>query len=634
MRYDEILGLLPRLKGIGNYSGLRLFGLELLFWAIVVILTLALVRFRPALLEKAEVKLREVSCHTHFWLAAFFLGVFFVRLALLPCVPIPAPQVHDEFSYLLASDTFAHGRLTNPTNPMWVHFESFHINMQPTYQSMYPPAQGLLLAAGQLMTGVPWFGVLLSVALMCAAIYWMLLGWMSAPWAWLGGLFACIRFGIFSYWINSYWGGAIAALGGALVLGALPRIRNGPKIRTSLILASGLLLLANSRPLEGLLFSIPLVLAAIAALIEGIRNGKTAWGATAKIAFPAAALLVVGAAWMLYYNWRGTGNPLVMPYQVNFQTYHFVKPFPFMKPNPIPEYRHPSMRMFYVYYELPTLLRYKYTYDLGSVAQQSVAQYYGFFIWPFSLLILPCAYAMWRSRMRAALVSIALVAACVFAQVWYPRAHYAAPVTSALILWFLFSVRHFRNTRSQYAIWGSRALAIVFAVWMISPIAEIVRDPFVLRPRFMGSSADEFEASTLPYYLRRAWIQSELEARPGKQLIIVHYPHGDLPGDEWVYNDADIDHAHVVWARDMGYLKNKELLDYYPDRKAWYVDRGDPATLIRPYQQAMEPLRLAYERPLPDKDSPQVASDSERLSPAMVKPVSTAGAEIAAPNSR
>ena len=629
MRIDEMLGLLRQRWGSSSF---RLFELELLFWVVVVLLTLALVRYQPVLFEKAEIWLRETSQHTRFWLAAFILGVIVVRLALLPWIPLPVPTVADEYSYLLASDTFAHGRLTNPASPMWVHFETFHVNMQPTYQSMYPPAQGVALAIGQVLTGLPWIGVLLTTSLMCGAIYWMLLGWLPAPWAWLGAAFACVRFGIFSYWINSYWGGAVAALGGALVLGAFARFRSGPKILTGLLLAAGLLLMANSRPLEGLLFSIPLVLSVLVISIKRIRGGSSTWRGTAQTLSPAVALLVLGAAWMMYYNWRGTGSATVLPYQVNFQTYHISNPFLFQKPNPVPKYRHISMRAAYVGWELPDLLRVKY--DLWSIFRKKVTSYYGFYIWPFSLLIVPCALVMWRSEMRAVLLSVLFVSAGLFVQLWLPQPHYAAPAAGALILALLFTVRHFRNSPSAYALWGSRAVVTLLAVWMISPVAEALRNPFSISPNLPEPGLANISPDPLPLEIQRASIESKLNALNGKQLIIVRYPYMYAPWVEWVFNDADLDQAHVLWARDMGYLENKELLNYYSDRQVWYTVRGDSAPVILPYDQFTAPFKIAFENPAREKDSPQVASVSQHSAPAIAKPAPVDLTEIAAPRSQ
>src|SRR5215472_11782880 len=272
------------------------------------------------------------------------------RISILPIKPVPHPGVNDEFSFLLAADTFAHGRVANPPHPMWMHFENLHVLQRPTYASMYPPAQAVFLAIGQRLTGRPFAGLCFLVALFCAATCWMLQGWTSPSLALLGGLLAIARFGMFSYWANSYWGGATAALGGALVFGGLPRIRSSQKLAGAITMGLGMAILANSRPYEGIILCIPVAIWLLLWIFR--EKGRAQRQAIKRVLLPLLVVLLLTMSAMGYYFWRVTGDVFLMPQLLERSTYAVAPYFLWQSPRPEPPYNHPFLHDFYIGTEL------------------------------------------------------------------------------------------------------------------------------------------------------------------------------------------------------------------------------------------------------------------------------------------
>jgi len=498
------------------------------------------------------------------------LATLLIRISLLRILPAPVPEVHDEFSYLLAGDTFAHGRLTNPPHPMWVYFETIHVNMFPTYMSKYPPAQGAILALGQLL-GNPWIGVLLSAAVMCAAILWMLQGWLPPQWALLGGVLALLRLAIFSYWVNSYWGGAVPAVGGAMVVGALPRIWKFRRPRDAATLALGAAILANSRPFEGLIFCIP-VFAAI--LIWLCLRRSPPWRQSAvRIILPILGVLALTIIFMGYYNWRGTGHALLFPYAVNNRAYLSAPELVWQKAGAPLHYRNPQFDAFYNHWARATAEQGAATSFARAIGVfvSDASKYVGFFLWPelcIPLFALPWLLTDSRTRFLAAQFSFCFLG---FLLVLWFHPHYAAALTATGFALLTQGMRHIRRWRCGDGMAG------------IGLTRVVVLSAVILAPIHFT------DVNLHPELKNRARLAAQLDTMPGGHLAIVRYSEQHNIAAEWVYNDADIDHAKVVWAREIPGVSLDPLLNYYRGRDVWLVEADSPNPQLEPYKSESGP---------------------------------------------
>jgi hypothetical protein len=513
-------------------------------------LLLVAARRRPAaarFYKRSANVIHRISSHRAVVCIAVAALIMGVRGALLPIWPMPVPRIYDEFSYLLMADTFASGRVTNPTPPHWEHFETMFVQLIPTYQSVYPVAQGLFLSLGMAVGGHPWWGVWFEMGLLGASLCWMLQGWLPPAWALFGSLLAVLQFGITNYWMNSYWGGAPGAIGGALLLGSWPRLAERPTRRNAIIMAVGIILLANSRPWEGfwLTGAVLLLLAA-----DYLKKGSVGWRAFA----PAIVVLLAFSILTAWYFWRVTGNPFRMPYQVAFDQYAAGGTF-FWEPLKHPHYRHAVLERFYV--SMATDLRAGYS-SVTGILVTTLAKLYAiarFYIGPLVFCVLAMLPALVANkRTRRLLLCLAIVFGAMFVSAPM-QVHYAAPVASILILTSTYALRRF---------WLLKRRGWTVGLYLLPAMSMLM---------LMSSAVTFLEESRSSQPTPRAQVLAALTSTRSKHLVFVRYsPLHDVNGEEWVYNDADLQNSSVIWARDMGDEKNHQLLQSFNDRRAWMIE--------------------------------------------------------------
>ena len=169
-------------------------------------------------------------------------------------------------------------------------------------------------------------------------------------------------------------------------------------------------------------------------------------------------------------------------------------------------------------------------------------------------------------------------------------AHYSAPVAAAIVAIVLQGMRHLRLWRVEAKPAGlflSRAV-IAIAILMMPIEVHTLRAP--QHPHaWHGTIGDAYVASA------RQRIVAQLNALPDGELVLVRYRPDHDPMAEWVYNDAEIDHAKIVWARDLGHDQNEELLRYYSSRRVWLLEPDETPPKLTPYVPSEDHKSLTAE---------------------------------------
>jgi hypothetical protein len=570
----------PRLNPIGFAASDFI---EIILALVFVVLALA---WRPWISPFS----RRLAQKTGWSMAVLALLPVALRLALLPQYPIPTPNVSDDFSYLLIADTLRHFRLANPTHPLHQFFETFFVLQQPAYASIFPLGQGLVLAIGWALFGHPWAGVALSIGALCALCYWMLRAWTSPGWALVGGLLAVIEFGPLNQWMNSYWGGAVAACAGCLVFGSLPRLRDGSSARYGALLGLGIGISWLCRPYETIFFIVSVALYLLPAWSggrprpwSGSSNKAEADGGVGRgpggpphlAALAAAAVLFAAITLSLMQNRQITGSWMTMPYQLS--QYQYGVPTSFTV-QPIPTPHQPLTREQQLDYDTQSEVHGPGTDTFASYWKRWASRltFYRFFFLAPLLLVVP-AFLLRLREYRFVWVLFTIFVFSLGTNFYpYFYSHYIAALTCLFVLISVAGLERLSHWNQEAAHILLFLCVAHFLFWYGLHASRDNQLYAAMTPFETGDAINHDDPEG------RIAIRRQLETAPGRQLVFVRYgPQHRF--QEWVHNPADIDGSSIVWARDLGPDENLKLLHYYPDRTAWLLQPDARPPRLSPY---------------------------------------------------
>ncbi|HTD44789.1 MAG TPA: hypothetical protein VK687_11430, partial [Bryobacteraceae bacterium] len=202
-------------------------------------------------------------------------------------------------------------------------------------------------------------------------------------------------------------------------------------------------------------------------------------------------------------------------------------------------------------------------------------EYWRFFLGPaltVPLILLP---RVWKRR-RILFAGLAGALAAVLLE-GAASPHYLAPATAVIVAILVECCRHLNASRVRTV--RVRILPLLPAVMALVLVLRIGAQtaglPYTQKLNFQ-SWCCRVEGN-----LNKARIATALWRIPSDHLVFVKTKTDEMNLFQWIYNDADIDHSRIVWARDLGAGRNQQLQAYFAARQVWLVDPNvEPATCV------------------------------------------------------
>jgi len=306
-----------------------------------------------------------------------------------------------------------------------------------------------------------------------------------------------------------------------------------------------------------------------------------------KIILPLSIILFITVLGMGAYNKQITGDVKNSPYFLYERTYQRVPFFVWQPYNPQVKFNNETMEIheerFFekFYFEKKTLKG--FFKDMQKASMNLTMFFFGY---PLAIPSLAVLLSLFFNRKALAHLGGAFFILLGYVAVlnFLVLTHYFSPLTCLAVLLITIGLRGVGGLKLRNGRIG-RALVIFLIVLQlflnitmtpklpkVMSLARNIQSSSVIPAKgpHTGHSqlfAGIFNRINFPASFTREELKNILMKQGGKYLVIVKYPITHTTDFEWVYNDADIDHAPIVWARDMDELHKKRLLEYFKYRQ-------------------------------------------------------------------